>query len=176
MHQFDNTHATLSGIIRRVLELSTPIDVEDMITKMGGQIVVAQDKTNVRRSIIEVDGESFKIYLHPDMKEEQKRVLVAKEVGYLFLHMGYLIDELKWNSAKELTDSMPYKNGYGQNEIEAMLFSHTLLMPFLEMQIEVANHTKDKMVSMEPIASHFGVTVDAARARCRHLHLVDWEI
>ncbi|MEW6237309.1 MAG: ImmA/IrrE family metallo-endopeptidase [Candidatus Omnitrophota bacterium] len=161
--------------IREVFELETPLNVRTVVQKLGGKLVQRDNEELECEASIQKDGNGFKIILDENAYKNRKRFSVAHELGHLFLHMGYLVDDDKWNSVGEYTDSVYHRYGYGIEENEASEFAAALLMPKEEF-IEIANQNLDhNMYRIQPIAKHFDVSTEAASNRGKWLGLFQWE-
>lgn len=163
----------LADTVRTVCRLEVPVDVDTAVTRLNGRIEEADDADFEAR--IEKTGTGFAITLSGDVSPRRRRFSVAHEIGHLFLHMGYLVDEDKWRSEGTYTDSVYYRYGYNTEEYEANEFAAALLMPRAEF-VKVANQHRDGgRYLVGPIAAHFQVSEEAALNRGRWLGLFSWE-
>ncbi|RJR44061.1 MAG: ImmA/IrrE family metallo-endopeptidase [Desulfobacteraceae bacterium] len=162
----------LGEIIREVAEVKTPVDVETLAKSLGGS--VTKKSSLDYEAKVEKEGDGFKITLSKKAFEARKRFTIAHELGHLFLHMGYLLDEDKWNKTGVYSDSVYYRHGHSQEEYEANEFAGSLLMPKAEFISVAERHCANNKYSVLPIAKHFDVSVDAAITRGRWLGLFSW--
>jgi predicted transcriptional regulator len=163
----------LADSIRVGCELDTPVNVLAAVERLGGQLVEEDDADFEAK--VERSGTGFRISLGPQPHEQRRRFSIAHELGHLFLHMGYLIDETKWQNVGVYTDSVYYRFGYGTEEFEANEFAASLLMPSSEF-LQVAQQSKFAgLVRPQVIADHFQVSVEAAVNRGRWLGIFSWE-
>lgn len=163
----------LAETIRTACGLQTPVDVDEAVRRLNGRLAIREEPEFEAK--IEKAGDGFEITLSEQVHPNRRRFSVAHEMGHLFLHMGYLVDEEKWNSVGTYTDSVYYRYGYNTEEYEAHEFAAALLMPRAEF-IQVANqHRSGDAYQLAPIAEHFKVSVDAARNRGRWLGLFSWD-
>ncbi len=163
----------LAESVRTACELGTPVDIRDTVHRLGGELVEADDADFEAK--IERVGTGFRISLGPQPHEQRRRFSVAHELGHLFLHMGYLIDESKWQKVGVYTDSVYYRFGYSTEEFEANEFAASLLMPRAEFVQVAQKSQRAGTVNPQAIADHFQVSVEAAVNRGRWLGLFSWE-
>src|SRR5690554_4041513 len=110
----------LALTIRESLGLTTPIDVEEVIDRLGGSIeefdpYYGKDaEAYVRKA-----GDSFAIAVNDSVGHARRRFSIAHELGHLFLHLGYLIDDDLWESVDSYIDSVRHRMGYNEEEFEA---------------------------------------------------------
>ncbi|PEN00134.1 hypothetical protein CN621_16925 [Bacillus wiedmannii] len=156
--------ATVTKVVRDSLNLSTPIDLESLVEKLGGTLSFTNTIENDKEAKIEKKEDSFEIYIDKNKSETRKRFSIAHEIGHLFLHMGYLLNPKKWESTNDYVDSVYYRYGYNIEEHEANEFAAHLLMPNEEFQEVSQKNFNDasKKYDINKIASHFNVSEDAA--------------
>lgn len=149
-------------------------DIEDLVKTLGGSIK-SDDYVLGDASIIKKSDKSFLITLDKfTYSEKRKRFTLAHELGHLFLHMKYLLDEQRWN---ELSEGDGYnRNGvkpYSRLEYEANIFAASFLMPE-KMFIEIAESTSDdNEYHPELIARKFNVSMDSVIIRGKTIGI--WE-
>lgn len=163
----------LAESIRTACELGTPVDVHAAVRRLGGELVEEDDADFEAK--IERVGTGFRISLGPQPHEQRRRFSVAHELGHLFLHMGYLIDESKWQKVGAYTDSVYYRFGYNTEEFEANEFAAALLMPRAEFAQIAQRYQRGGAFRPQSIADHFAVSAEAAVNRGRWLGLFSWE-
>lgn len=164
----------LAERIRVALDLDVPVDVDSAVARLGGKVETAPGPSPVEAQIRKSGG-SFLIELSDDSDSVRKRFSLAHELGHLFLHMGYLIDDNRWNSIDEYVDSPMQRFGHSEEEFEAHEFAGAFLMPELEFRNIAASHLSGDSYQILPIARHFNVSVLAARTRGRWLGLFAWD-
>ncbi len=163
----------LANTIREACELSTPLDMDEAVERLNGTLSFRNvDEFEAK---IEKLDDGFKITLARSYPPLRKRFSIAHELGHLFLHMGYLIDDDKWDSVGEYTDSVYYRFGHNTEESEANEFAASLLMPVVEFRKIAAANKHGNRYLIGPIADHFSVSTDAARNRGRWLGMFSWE-
>lgn len=174
-----NAINALSDEVRQYLSLDLPIDVDDAIKKLGGSIVEVDEMKDGGEAFIKKTGSrSFEITIHSENSDTRKRFTKAHELGHLFLHMGYMIDEKQWNTwgeRKLYRDSAYLNPRYSVEEIEAHEFAASLLMPKKEFTEVVQQNTQNRMCNIKNVADKFNVSVDAAKTRGRWLGILSWE-
>ncbi|MED4990110.1 ImmA/IrrE family metallo-endopeptidase [Geobacillus sp. NFOSA3] len=171
----------LANNIRSILELEPPVDIERAVKLLNGEIVEEKLEHGMEAKIIkntDSDYPAFKIYINPEIignNERRKRFSIAHELGHLFLHMGYLINEEKWNQIENYTDSVYYRFGHNEEEYEAHEFAASFLMPEKHFREIAKKNYSNGYYNIGPIADHFDVSKDAATNRGRWLGMFSWE-
>ncbi len=163
----------LAESVRASCELAVPVEVDHAVARLNGSIAVVSETDYEAK--IEKDGDGFKITLAGQQFERRRRFSVAHELGHLFLHMGYLIDETKWASVGTYTDSVYYRFGYTTEEFEANEFAAALLMPRAEFVRVATQRQGSRGYQISAVAGHFQVSNEAALNRGRWLGLFSWE-
>jgi Zn-dependent peptidase ImmA (M78 family) len=163
----------LAEKIRLVCELITPVDVEEAVSRLGGEL--ERDDLADYEARIEKLNDRFKITISNTEYERRKRFSIAHEIGHLFLHMGYLINKEKWEETGAYRDSVYYRYGYSLEESEANEFAAAFLMPRAEFIEVTQNNLLGGVYQIEKIAEHFDVSLESAVYRGRWLRLFSWE-
>ena len=147
------------------------INIDEVVSRIGGYIEKDNTLSGYSDGFIKKDGDSFKIYISPYQMDTRRNFTIAHELGHLFLHMGFNIDEELWNSQDEKTY---YRNGSSEEEQQANEFAAALLMPRLEYKKVLEKHTKGNTVDIYKIAEYFNVSVNAASNRGKWLGYLQW--
>lgn len=158
----------------RTLDLKVPVNPKKIVELLGGKIVTSPLGDDKEAKITK-SGDSFEIYIKKDTPQKREKFSIAHELGHLFLHMGFIIDDDKWNQVGDYIDSVMYRFGYSVEEKEANQFAGALLMPRDEFFTVSEKHRIDDSYPLLPIATHFKVSVDAVRMRGRYLGLFSWD-
>lgn len=159
--------------VRAALELDEiPFPVDDAVDRLGG--TVEDTSGDDFEAMVQKRGDdSFRIVVS-EQGENRRRFCIAHEIGHLFLHMGYIVDPEKWDGIDEYKDSPKYRFGFSEEEYEAHEFAAALLMPETEFRKVVKKNTKGNQVNLEPVASHFKVSTQAAKIRGQWLGMFEW--
>lgn len=146
-----------------------------IIQRLGGDLV--ENKNLLHDAEIQkVSQENiqFRIEYSPFQSDVRKNFSIAHELGHLFLHMLYLIDNESWNN---LPVGASYKR-LGSNEMESQAneFAAELLMP---REIYLDELSKNKILGLNqynlvPVAKRFNVSEQAAINRGRWLGVLSW--
>ncbi|MHA4213480.1 ImmA/IrrE family metallo-endopeptidase [Bacillus cereus] len=162
-----------------ILDLKVPVAIERVPESLGGAIKYVDSLEEGMEAKIEKmpsgHEKKFIITLQRETCEQRRRFSIAHELGHLFIHMKYLIDQQEWEKNEEYKDSVYYRYGHGMEENEANEFAGAFLMPkdkFLEVAQE---NFKQGKYHLDPIAKYFDVSVSAVRVRGRWLNLFSWE-
>ena len=153
--------------IRSLLNVENDnFNIEDVVESINGSIVLDPLCEDEAR-IVKVANDSFEIRISDCFKSNKRfRFTIAHELGHLFLHMRYLINEEKWNSLENGTSHARNVNTpYNVYETEANEFAASFLMP-KDRFIEVAERTSDRdSYNLDKIANIFNVSVEAVEIR-----------
>ena len=122
----------LSEYILDKYDVKVPItNIEKLVEKMGGTVVY-ENLGREHNHIIKTGNKSFLIkidncYIQKDNKNNDKilKKMIADELGYLFLYMGYKTNSELWNS---IPINEKIKTDYEQL-VAARVFGEALLMP-----------------------------------------------
>ncbi|MBU1042179.1 MAG: ImmA/IrrE family metallo-endopeptidase [Proteobacteria bacterium] len=163
---------SLAESVRTACQLTIPVDVELAVARLGGQIV--SEASVDYEAKIEKKGNGFLISLSVDSDENRKKFSVAHELGHLFLHMGYLVDDDKWKSIENYTDSVYYRYGYSVEEYEANEFAAALLMPASEFRKIAEKHREGNSYKVQQIAHELHVSAEAVATRGKWLGIFQW--
>ena len=142
--------------------------IEDIVINNGGYI--EEDDTLSRSCIIKKNNNKFIIKISPKLKEKQKRLWIAFELGNLFIHMGYKVHKEKFNTYKE---GRIYDIEMEQNYEITLLFAIALLTPrklFIEKMKE--NYEGDRIYNIKNVAEYFNVDEDVIAMRGKNLGLL----
>jgi Zn-dependent peptidase ImmA (M78 family) len=162
--------SSLAQVVRDSLELETPIDVFDAVTKLGGTLRTMAGDFGEPEALVRRTEERFEIWLKNAHSPLRQRFSVAHELGHLFLHMGYLLKPETWARSDEYKDSVYHRYGFGVEEIEANLFAAALLMPEREFRInaEYLSHL-DSSALLKSLSRHFKTSAAATLRRGKEL-------
>ena len=162
---------SLTEAIICLFNIEIPIqDIEEFVRSLGGTI-----QTDIKYSdgAIEKDGNNlFKIIVSPFQDEKRRRFTIAHELGHLFLHMGYLINQEVWNRQDK---NIYHRVGSSEKEYQANEFAAAFLMPKAEyLKIMNENVIEKNEVDTSKIAEYFNVSVEAASNRGKFLGYLEW--
>lgn len=162
----------LSQDIVNTFGIEIPIvNIDNVVTKIGGYVVNDENLSGYSDGSIQKEGDSFKIVTSRYQAETRRNFTVAHELGHLFLHMGYKIDDDLWKRQDEKTY---YRNGSSIEEYEANEFAAALLMPETEYKDVLDKYTNGVSVDVYSIANYFNVSITAATNRGRFLGYLQW--
>ena len=163
----------IADVVRKSLGIGTPIaDIEGVVTMLGGNLEYCDDILENAEGRIKRNGDSFIIEIPRDVNEGRRNFTIAHEIGHLFLHMGYLIDEKLWNNSR---DHDYFRKDYGEIEYQANEFAAALLMPRKEFYEEINQcYLGNGLYDMGRVAEYFEVSVEAAVNRGKWLGILAW--
>lgn len=161
--------------IRDILGLSTPIEINDMekvIKKINGRVIQNADIWDFVDGKIYREADGFVIEIPWFQSEYRNKFTITHELGHLFLHMGYLIDDELWEMNRE---KIYLRKEIGEMEYQANEFAGSFLMPRKEFfEVMKENYIGNGQYNMERVAEHFKVSKEAAVNRGRWLELLSW--
>lgn len=160
---------SLAEDIRSVYDISVPIqDINDIVKKLGGTI---ERVNSFSDGAVERDGDGFKIIVSPFQDEKRERFTIAHELGHLFLHMGYRINENLWARQE---NNVYHRIGNSEREYQANEFAAAFLMPESQYLMVLERFAEDNKVDTSKIADYFNVSVEAASNRGKFLGYLRW--
>lgn len=164
----------LANSVRGALNLSSPIDIDAAVARLGGTLEFVEPSEMEYEAIVEKVGDGFRIRIANDRAEGRRNFSAAHEIGHLFLHMGYIVMPEKWDNITTYEDSVRARHGYSEEEYEAHQFAAAFLMPEDEFVSAAADAYEDGRYNLARIAAHFNVSAEAAKTRGQWLGLFSW--
>lgn len=149
-------------------------DWKEFIDKLGGELVENEGLFyDARISKVNNDtNPKFQIQYSPYQPNTRLNFSIAHELGHLFLHMLYRIDENYW---KEIPTGQSYdRNGSSEIENQANLFAAEFLMPENIYRTKLEETREGNYYYIRPVAEYFGVSVEAASNRGKWLGILQW--
>lgn len=166
----------INNIAKEVLNIyniSVPIcNIDEVVHKMGGIVIEDPELDSFSDGKIRKTGKNqFEIVVSPFQTVERKNFTIAHELGHLFLHMGFLVDDARW----KLQDNKTYyRNGNSAFEYQSNEFAAAFLMPKEEYKAIMDKYTEDTTVYTAEIARYFHVSTEAASNRGKWLGYLEW--
>jgi Zn-dependent peptidase ImmA (M78 family) len=169
----------LADGVRQYLGLDIPVDVSEAVRKLDGEIretVMMPGEDAYVQKLPEGAGKSFVIVIDKSQSLARRSFSIAHELGHLFLHMGYLINDERWRSYEVGTGGIHYRtlSDRSQKEYDANEFAAAFLMPKTDFVKAVREVERGGIITTEEIAKRFNVSVDAAANRGKWLGLFKW--
>jgi len=167
---------SLAKWLRETLNIENVLNfdhIQSLITALNGRIKM-EFLFNHSGQINKVEH-GFEITISEFEPETRKLFTLAHELGHLFLHMRYIIDEEYWDTIdyNHVINRNDY-NKYDQMEKEANAFAAELLMSEEEFRMVIDKISKNNKVDLNKIAEHFNVSVPAAEMRGKFLNIFRW--
>ena len=75
-------------------------DIDEAVKMFGGRVEEDREKYCKYCDFISKERDSFAIYISPYYKSERRKMIIAQQLGHLFLHMGYQTNHDLWNHQK----------------------------------------------------------------------------
>jgi Zn-dependent peptidase ImmA (M78 family) len=166
----------LADSIREALELVVPpYEPKVAVKKLNGEIFYDLSAEDIDAYIEKIGDQRFGIHLSKNQFPQRERFTLAHELGHLFLHMGFIIDENKWNIFnKEGGAVFCRDNTTSKDEYEAHEFAAAFLMPKQEFLLKAKSTLNGDYYNVEALANEFGVSLDAATNRGKWLGIFQW--
>lgn len=77
-------------------------DIDEAVKMFGGRVEEDREKYCKYCDFISKERDSFAIYISPYYKSERRKMIIAQQLGHLFLHMGYQTNHDLWNHQKRI--------------------------------------------------------------------------
>lgn len=139
-------------------------NIHAVVHQMGGEIILADKQMD--NEYIQKSCYGFRIIMHPQKDWRRFLFQTARQIGHLFLHMGYQTNLSIWNSYKP---DIPFMSKTAEQEFHANEFASAFLMPEHKFKSVAEMHCTDGNVDTKKVAEYFGVTVSAASMRGKSL-------
>lgn len=153
----------LAKDILTVYEINTPIyDIESVVKKIGGRICDSTHLSFLTDGTVKKENDSFLITIPASQTSARRNFTIAHELGHLFLHMGYQINEELWEKSDNLMFN-EYINP--EKELEANEFAVAFLMPKEEYIRVAEENSEGNTVFIRKVAEYFNVPVEVASYR-----------
>ena len=143
------------------------IDVRKFVEYLDGAVTPCEEIPEGADGMLRKNGDAFEILVRKGMSPERTRFTIAHEIGHLFLHCGYIVDQEKW----EATDDV-YHEGEYEKEIQANEFASALLMPKNRFRAYIEDHSEGNKVDMASVARSFHVSIASAISRAKKLKII----
>ena len=163
----------LAYLVLDEYEIEPPIgNVYDMVKKLGGEIEEGTyTDEGVFDAAVKKTGEnSFCIFLSPYIQGQRRNLVIAEELGHLFLHMGYIIAPERW--AKQRIGKYRLYND-SEKKKEAHQFAVALMMPKGAFARIVRENDEDGKIALHKLTSSFGIPHKEILARGIELGILE---
>ncbi len=102
------------------------VNINQVVDALGGKVIEDSSLSGYSDGFIRKVDDSFEIVVSPYQPDTRKNFTIAHELGHLFLHMGYGIDDELWNSQD---GNQYFRSGNTNKEYQSNEFAAALLMP-----------------------------------------------
>lgn len=137
----------LAADIIKIYDISIPIlDIEGVVRKLGGKVIKDKKAGRFRGGIIrkELDRDyNFSIRIPAKLPLSRKNSAIARQLGHLFLHMGYDINAELWENS-DYTVFSRYGNPVADRQVNE--FAAAFLMPEDIYMEVIRNNTEGNRV------------------------------
>lgn len=168
----------LTEDIIKLYDIKIPIEnIDAVVEKLGGEVVNTSELHNkMENCYVRKHGDSFVVLVDDRIKDSPDRtLLIAREIGNLFLFMGYQTNRKLWN---EWPDEKVYKTNYmfREEDVKKEWMAHdfglALTMPEEEYRKIADQYTNNEKIETLKIANYFHVDLASARFRGRKLGVI----
>ena len=145
-YPFPNSNLeTIAKLIYSIYDIKAPIeDMNLIINRIGGTV---EEISGMSSQIRKSEENGFRIGIPTYVSKVTRNIMAARELGHLFLHMGFLTDSEKWNS-------LDHKCYYSKSSIEdehIYEFAEAFLMPGDEFRSFVLAHLNSGIVNVQEV-------------------------
>ena len=162
----------LANDVLLAYNISTPItDIDAVVKKMGGAIHENEALGLFSDGRVKKEKDVFSISVPVNQNNARRNFTIAHELGHLFLHMGYKIDDELWEQSD---DKVFNRGGSSEIELQANEFAAAFLMPKAEYKKVMDDNTSGNIVFIGQVAGYFHVSIDAASYRGKWLGYLQW--
>lgn len=164
----------IAKAVRLEFDVSTPVDIDEIVKKMGGNIISDPNLDQFADGKIRKTGdETFEIRVSSYQSVKRRKFTIAHELGHLFLHMGFMTNPKIWENQEHQSFNI---KGNSDVEYQANEFAAAFLMPKEEYKVVMDQNTSEDgtTVYTSRIADYFGVSVDTASNRGKWLGYLEW--
>lgn len=163
----------IASQVRSAFGISVPVtDIDEVVRRMGGSVVESDDLLLIADGAVKkTDDDRFVILVSKNQTPVRRNFTIAHEIGHLFLHMGYKINDDLW---AQQNSNPYYRNGTTLDEYQANEFAAAFLMPEDEYVQKLNELTKNGRVDACELASYFNVSIEAATNRGKFLNYIPW--
>ena len=168
----------LTEDIIKLYDIKIPIkDIDTVVEKLGGEVVNTSELHNkMENCYVRKHGDSFVVLVDDRIKDSPDRtLLIAREIGNLFLFMGYQTNRKLWN---EWPNDTVYKRNYAfrtedvKKEWMGYDFALALMMPEDEYRKIADQYTNNQKIETLKIANYFHVDLSAVHHRGEKLGII----
>ncbi len=161
----------VANIILEEFDIQIPIkDIGVVVTTLNGKIEEIDSNSVVGKIQRREEDNGFIIKVSKYQPVDSRNLAIAQELGYLFLHMGYMSDWELWESF----NPEEKQTQYTKKEFQAHEFAANLLMPKQQYFDFVYKHQKEGKINPQLIADYFGVPKEEAVNRGKWLGVLTW--
>lgn len=167
----------IDGLVEEIIsEYKISIPIEDMskvVNRIGGRVEYINNVNRLINGTIRKEKDSFVIYVELYKNRQQQNFSIAHDLGHVFIHMGYKIDNKLWDKYK---DGEYFAPTFWDQVNTVNKFAYSLLMPrkhykeYIKSYIECCDMSGypeiyNAHLNIESVAVHFGVSISAAHER-----------
>lgn len=163
----------IASLVRSAFGISVPVtDMDEVVRRIGGSVKESDDLLLIADGAVrKTEDDSFVILVSKNQAPARRNFTIAHEIGHLFLHMGYKINDELW---AQQNSNPYYRNGTTQDEYQANEFAAAFLMPEQEYIEKLEELTENGQVNACELAAYFNVSIEAATNRGKFLNCIPW--
>lgn len=175
----------IDGLVEEIIskyKISIPIeDMSKVVSQIGGRVEYIGNVNRLINGTLKKEKDSFVIYVESYKNRQQQNFSIAHDLGHVFIHMGYKIDNKLWSKYK---DGEYFAPTLWDQVNTANKFAYSLLMPrkhykeYIKSYIEcreTSGHPEiyNTHLNVKSVAVHFGVSISAAHERGKLLGFLE---
>lgn len=144
-------------------------NIKEVVELLGGKVSEKEDKNCYSTGNIKKGNNNmyFEICIPKGQSENRRNFAITNQLGHLFLHMGYCINEDLWNSFDN--DQMLNINDNIEAKQQASEFALAFLMPIKLYKEVFDKYSNNNRVLLGKVAEYFNVSIDVAFNRGKSL-------
>ena len=171
----------LTKIIHKSItpSLKRPYNIDAIITSFNGKIEEVYDYYIKDHEIVKDNNNVYsfviRICLNKIENEVKKNYVKAHLLGHLFMHMGFMINDEKFNKFDSFSETFTTRNNnYSTEESEANFFALSLLLPKNEFMNVCDDNLFKCQYDVNAIAKEFNVSESMVCKRGKQLGFFAW--
>ncbi|MFI3173174.1 MAG: ImmA/IrrE family metallo-endopeptidase [Eubacteriales bacterium] len=170
----DNIAAIANAIIKE-FDIKIPItDMEDVVSRLHGKVEQVDNSMllNAVERCDEDDDEDaeFIIRISKYQSERSKNFAIAQELGFIFIHYGYMSNWEKWDNY----DTAATRMEKTEQDFQAHEFASCLLMPKQDYYDYVYAHMQEGVVDVKEMSQYFRVPRGKVESRGKFVGVLAW--
>lgn len=154
----------LAEKVIQLYEINVPVnDINEIVNKIGGTVEELKTIYSKNNSYLRLADDEFSIVIPTEENIENKNMIIAKQLGHLFLHLNF--KNTKNEEESESKQYRYYRFSDPLTDYQAKQFALAFLMPKDAFIKTVKEHAEGTYIDTSEIARHFHVPIEDAAER-----------